>query len=124
MARIALLAFAALVLLGSLALAADPPGMACQNATVVRYHPALEWASFAKHKEGHLAFLRKEMERGTILFAGPLQEGETFTAGMAIYKGNDLKAVDAAVQGDPLVGNKVVTYEISGWMMCNAAPKK
>ena len=61
---------------------------------------------------GHLAFLRKGMERGEILYAGPFLNDD---GGATVYSLTDLAAVDA------LVANKVVTYTLKSWRMCSRA---
>ena len=70
---------AALVVCGGLALAVrgqNPPGMTCDDVTVVQYHPGPQWKAFGIHLGGHLAFLRKTMAAGDLLYAGPfLDEG-------------------------------------------------
>ena len=97
-----------------------PEGMVCQQATVVTYHAGPHWDAFAKHVDGHLAFLQKGMDRGKVLFAGPFVSDK---GGLTVYDMTDLTEVDTLVGQDPLVANKVVTYTLKSWSMCSPAEK-
>ena len=114
----------AVLLTAVAAFASDsPPGMACEDATLVRYHRGPNVAAFATSRGGHLEHLRKGLSKGTILFAGPITAGEELVGGLAIFKGQDLKAIAAMTETDPVIANKAFTYTLDTWMMCRSAPE-
>ncbi len=97
----------------------DPDGMSCRDVVIVRYVDGPKADEFSAHVTGHLEFLRKGLQSGDILFAGPLQDGP---GGYTVYGLTDKKKVAKLVQQDPLIANKVCTYEMNTWMMCKTAP--
>lgn len=97
----------------------DPEGMSCRDVVIVRYVDGPEADEFATHVADHLEFLRKGLQSGDILFAGPLQDG---AGGYTVYGMTDKKAVEKLVREDPLIANKVCTYQMNTWMMCKTAP--
>ena len=97
----------------------NPEGMSCRDVVIVRYVDGPKADEFSTHVAGHLEFLRKGLQSGNILFAGPLQDGP---GGYTVYGLTDKKEVDKLVRQDPLIANKVCTYEMNTWMMCKAAP--
>ena len=97
---------------------ANPPGMACQFVTLVEYHPGPHWDKFAEHAPQHVAFLRTHLDAGELLHAGPFVDAD---GGLNVYASDDLVAVDALVNQDPLVCHKVVTYTLRRWRRCAAA---
>lgn len=97
----------------------DPDGMSCRDVVIVRYVDGPKADEFSTHVADHLEFLRKGLHSGEILFAGPLQDGP---GGYTVYGLTDKKKVEKLVQQDPLIANKVCTYEMNTWMMCTTAP--
>lgn len=93
-----------------------PDWMDCRQTVVVRYHPGAKWADFDKHVAGHLAFLRKQMEAGELLYAGPFEDQK---GGISIYRSSDLAELDRRIRQDPAVAHGVVTYSMSTWRMCS-----
>ena len=116
----------AALVLGMCALAAstddkrgDPEGMTCRDVVIVRYVNGPKADEFSTRVADHLEFLRKGLHSGDILFAGPLRDGP---GGYTVYGLTDKKKVEKLVQQDPLIANKVCTYEMNTWMMCKTAP--
>ena len=97
----------------------DPEGMSCRDVVIVRYVNGPKADEFAAHVADHLEFLRKGLESEDILFAGPLRDGP---GGYTVYGLTDKKKVEKLVRQDPLISNKVCTYEMNTWMMCKTAP--
>lgn len=98
-----------------------PPGMEGQDVTVVRYYSGAKWSDFDKYVDAHLNFLRKGMESGKLLYAGPFADD---TGGLNIYNTADLAEVDRLVRQDPLIEKGVVTFSMQTWRMCKLAEKK
>ena len=96
-----------------------PEGMSCRDVVIVRYVDGPNTDEFSTHVADHLEFLRKGLQSGDILFAGPLQDGP---GGYAVYGMTDKQKVEKLVRQDPLIANKVCTYEMNTWMMCKTAP--
>ena len=97
----------------------DPEGMSCRDVVIVRYVNGPKADEFSTHVANHIEFLRKGLQSGNILFAGPLQDGP---GGYTVYGLTDKKEVEKLVRQDPLIANKVCTYELNTWMMCKTAP--
>lgn len=97
-----------------------PPGMACEDAVLVRYHAGPRWADVGTVIAQHLDFMRAQMRAGRILFGGPFYE----SGGLDILRGGDLAAASALVETDPLVTRRVVTYSVEKFWMCRPAPAR
>ena len=95
-----LIALVATVSAAGLALAdgfSTPEGMVCEETVVARYHAGPRWSAVDSVIGEHLAFMRREMQRGAI--------------------------VAAVVDRDPLVVRRVVTYSLEPWWMCRPAAR-
>ena len=109
------------IVLASAALASmadDPPGLTCRNVMVVEYHDGPNAELFGQHVQGHLDYLGKHMKSGQVLYAGPF---EKLSGGITIYTVTDPAKVDALVNTDPAIDNKVFTYSMREWRMCSPA---
>jgi uncharacterized protein YciI len=92
-----------------------PEWLDCRNVMLVHYYAGAKWAAFDKHVDGHLAFLKKQLEAGNVLYAGPFEnEG----GGVSIYRATDLAQVEEIVRQDPVVAQGVMTYSLHKWQMC------
>ncbi len=98
----------------------SPPGMNCRNVMIVEYHDGPNVAQFGQYVQGHLDYLRKHMQDGKILHGGPF---EKVSGGIALYTVTDPAEVDALVNTDPAIANKVFTYSMREWRMCSPAQK-
>ena len=97
----------------------DPEGMSCRDVVIVHYVDGPKASEFSTHVADHLEFLRKGLQSGDILFAGPLRDGP---GGYTVYGLTDKNKVEKLVRQDPLIANKVCNYEMNTWMMCTTAP--
>jgi len=117
-----LIALVATVSAAGLALAdgfSTPEGMVCEETVVARYHAGPRWSAVDSVIGEHLAFMRREMQRGAIVAAGPFHE----SGGLEIHRGSDVAAVAGVVDRDPLVVRRVVTYSLEPWWMCRPAAR-
>lgn len=87
----------------------------CEDVTMVRYYAGPEWDRFKDQVPEHLAFAQRERLRGALLYNGPAIDR---TGGYLIWRGRDLKAVATALDTDPAVVNRTVTYSLEAWRMC------
>jgi uncharacterized protein YciI len=92
--------------------------MKCNDATVVLYEPGPNWERFDDYAEKHKSFLKKGMQSGMILFAGPFFKGEKLDGGLTIFSEDDLKKVESLILTDAIVKHKVVLPKLKPWMMC------
>jgi uncharacterized protein YciI len=101
--------------------ARQPPGMEGQDVVAVIFDPGPNAEAFGEHVEGHLDFLLAQMKAGKLLYAGPFREK---TAGLSIFKMTDPGEVEKLIKQDPVVREKVLSYRIEKWMMCELAGEK
>jgi uncharacterized protein YciI len=96
--------------------AQSPEGMVCQNVMIVEYHDGPNVEAFSQYVSSHLDYLRTHMKSGKILYAGPF---EKTSGGIAIYSVTDPREIDALVNKDPAITDKVFTYSMRPWRMCS-----
>lgn len=94
-----------------------PPGMACEDTILIRYHAGPRWADVQSEIAAHLDFMRAQMRAGRVLFGGPFYE----SGGLDVVRGSDIAAASAIVDTDPLVAHHVVTYSAERFWMCRPA---
>lgn len=98
-----------------------PDWLEFREVTVVRYYPGAQWGDFGKYAPDHLAFLRRQMEAGKLLYAGPFADD---SGGLNIYSVADLEEVDRLVRQDPAVAHGAVTFSMQVWNMSKLAEKR
>lgn len=97
----------------------SPPGMTCQCTSVVEYKPSTHWEKFSEHVAAHLAFLKQQMQNGSLLLAGPFMDDGA--GGTSIYVETSTDLLSQKLLGDPVLANDVATFHIRPWMMCRNA---
>jgi uncharacterized protein YciI len=77
-------------------------------------------AVYEPHLPAHFAYLRQLKERGALLLSGPFTDR---TGGMVLVQADSREAAEAIAQGDPLVANRVDSYELREWLITDGKPE-
>ena len=67
----------------------------------------------------HAAYIRAGADRGTVLLAGPKGTGG---GGFLVLRADDRAALDAFLDGDPLVVHGVQTFRVTPWTVLDVSP--
>lgn len=76
-------------------------------------------ASYEPYLPAHLAYLRELDTRGALVLSGPFADR---TGGLVLINAASREEAEAIVQADPLVANKVDTYELREWLITGGRP--
>ena len=79
---------------------------------LIRYRRPLE--EVVVHQDAHRAYLRGLKDKGVLIASGPCNPRFGGIVLMRVAD-DDLKALDAARDGDPFVQNGVAQWELIGW---------
>ena len=67
----------------------------------------------------HAAYIRAGADRGTVLLAGPKGTGG---GGFLVLRADNRAALDAFLDGDPLVVHGVQTFRVTPWTVLDVSP--
>ena len=76
-------------------------------------------AVYEPHLPAHLAYLQELKARGALLLSGPFTDR---TGGMVLVEAASREEAEAIVQADPLVANRVDSYELREWLITEGRP--
>jgi len=76
-------------------------------------------AIYEPHLPAHLAYLQELKARGVLLLSGPFADR---TGGMVLIQAPSREAAEAIAQADPLVANRVDSYELREWQITEGRP--
>ena len=68
----------------------------------------------------HFAYLKELKARGALLLSGPFTDR---TGGMVLIQADSREAAEAIAQADPLVSNRVDSYEVREWLITDGKPE-
>lgn len=111
--------------LASLQVATAAPGdeLNCKQVTAITSTPAANWDKLGTVINEHLGFITENMKNGNLLIGGPfLGDNDLPTGGLLIASSADFAAVTKMMSKEPFAVNKVVTYALRRFQMCQLAP--
>jgi len=76
-------------------------------------------AVYEPYLPAHLAYLQELKARGALLLSGPFTDR---TGGMVLVEAASREEAEAIVQADPLVANRVDSYELREWLITEGRP--
>ncbi|HEX5689536.1 MAG TPA: YciI family protein [Roseiflexaceae bacterium] len=68
----------------------------------------------------HIAYLKELKARGALLLSGPFTDRK---GGMVLVQADSREAAEAIAQADPLVANRVDSYELREWLITDGKPE-
>jgi uncharacterized protein len=77
-------------------------------------------AIYELHLPAHFAHLEVLKARGALLLSGPFADR---TGGLVLIEAPSREAAEAIAQADPLVANKVDSYELREWLITDGRPQ-
>jgi uncharacterized protein YciI len=78
-------------------------------------------AFYEPYLPAHLAYLRDLKARGVLLLSGPFTDR---TGGMVLISAASRTEAEAIAEADPLVANRVDTYELREWLITDGRPEE
>ena len=78
-------------------------------------------AIYEPHLPAHMAYLQELKARGALLLSGPFTDR---TGGMLLVSAASRAEAEAIAQADPLVANRVDTYELREWLITEGRPEE
>ena len=77
-------------------------------------------AIYEPYLPAHFEHLRELKARGALLLSGPFADR---TGGMLLIQAASREEAEAFAQADPLVANKVDSYELREWLITDGRPE-
>ena len=87
---------------------------------VIKLTIVVDRALYEPHLPAHFAYLQQLKARGALLLSGPFADR---TGGMVLIRAASRAAAEAIAQADPLVANRVDTYELREWLITDGQPE-
>jgi uncharacterized protein YciI len=78
-------------------------------------------AIYEPYLPAHLAYLQDLKARGVLLLSGPFTDR---TGGMVLISAASRTEAETIAQADPLVANRVDTYELREWLITDGRPEE
>jgi uncharacterized protein len=78
-------------------------------------------AVYEPHLPAHLAYLQALKARGALVLSGPFADR---TGGMVLISAASRAEAEAIAQADPLVSNRVDSYELREWRITDGRPEE
>jgi hypothetical protein len=76
--------------------------------------------AYEPHLPAHFAYLQDLKARGALLLSGPFADR---SGGMVLIQAASREAAEAIARADPLVANKVDSYELREWLITDGRPE-
>ena len=76
-------------------------------------------AVYEPYLPAHLAYLQELKAGGALLLSGPFTDR---TGGMVLVQAASREEAEAIAQADPLVANRVDSYELREWLITEGRP--
>jgi uncharacterized protein YciI len=77
-------------------------------------------AVYEPHLPAHIAYLRQLKARGALVLSGPFADR---TGGMVLVSAASRAEAESIADADPLVANRVDTYELREWLITDGRPE-
>ena len=88
---------------------------------IIKLTIVVDRAVYEPHLPAHLVYLQELKARGALVLSGPFADR---TGGMVLISAASRAEAEAIAQADPLVANRVDTYELREWVITDGRPEE
>ncbi len=110
-----------LILFGTLLFAqspASPPGLQCENRTLVLFSPGPNAARQKELAPAHLAYMSRQMRANKVIVAGPFSGAD---GAAIVFASSDWNQVQLLLKNEPFTSAGVIQVsDHKTWMACQA----
>ena len=88
---------------------------------MVKLTIVVDRAVYEPHLPAHIAYLQELKARGALVLSGPFADR---TGGMVLVNAASRAEAEAIAEADPLIANRVDTYELREWLITDGQPEE